>query len=99
MRSGLTPNITKTKDELDGKEPTGHGDSAKLAILNPVNAEQLEDRTYELPMHLINLLEKSDNWRKRSLHGVKEKPAQKYYCKVHNDPKQYRNLYQYLVFR
>ena len=99
MRSGLRPAVAKNKDELDGKEPTGRGDNAKLALLNPVNAEQLEDSTYELPMHLINLLEKSDNWRKRSLHGVKEKPAQKYYCKVHNDPKQYRNLYQYLVFR
>jgi hypothetical protein len=60
---------------------------------------EAENEAYGVPMQLINLLEKPDNWRKRSLNNRCEKNGQHYYAKVHQDPTEYRNMYQYLVFR
>ena len=60
---------------------------------------QLEHETYALPLKLINILEKPDNWRKRSLNNFSDKTGQSLYVQVHQDPVEYRNMYQYLVFR
>ena len=62
-------------------------------------SQEIQAESYELPIHLINNLENFKNWRKRSLIKGREKPGKRDYAKVHQDPVQYRNLYQYLIFR
>jgi hypothetical protein len=52
-----------------------------------------------LPKQLVRILEQTDNWRKRSLHGRPEAQGLHLYAKVHQDPVLYRNLYRYLVYR
>ena len=60
---------------------------------------EVRDEAYGLPMNLINILENPNNWIKRNLHGKHEKNGRYYYAKVHQNPMEYRNTYQYLVFR
>ena len=60
---------------------------------------KLENETYKLPIRLIKILENPDNWQKRTLSEKLEKEGQYYYAKVHQDPLEYRNTYQYFVFR
>ena len=62
---------------------------------------KLENEAYGLPMVLINLLEKTENWseNQKTLLGQYEDKGQYYYAQVHQNPMEYRNFYQYLVFR
>ena len=60
---------------------------------------EVRDEAYGLPMNLINILENPNNWSKRNLHGKHEKDGRYYYAKVHQNPVEYQNFYQYLVFR
>ena len=60
---------------------------------------EVRDEAYGLPMNLINILENPNNWIKRNLHGKHEKNGRYYYAKMHQNPMEYRNTYQYLVFR
>ena len=64
-------------------------------------AERIEKETYQLPMRLINILEKPENWRKRSLNGTNgvSEHGKELYSKVHRDAFLFKNLYEYLVFR
>ena len=60
---------------------------------------EVRDEAYGLPMNLINILENPNNWIKRNLHGKHERNGRYYYAKMHQNPMEYRNTYQYLVFR
>ena len=62
---------------------------------------KLENEAYGLPMVLINLLEKTENWseNQKTLLGEYEDKGQYYYAQVHQNPMEYQNFYQYLVFR
>ena len=67
--------------------------------LDTEDVAKLENETYKLPVRLIKILENPENWRKKCLTDKLENEAQYYYAKVHQDPEEYRNTYQYFVFR
>ena len=86
-------------DAVDGKSfppENATGDNNAMT-----RVEQIENYTYQMPMRLINLLEKPANWKKRSLYKNKDidTKAKELYSEVHQNPVLYKNLYEYLIFR
>ena len=81
-----------------------HGDDQvdfNQQYTDPEAKIKLENEAYGLPMVLINLLEKTENWseNQKTLLGEYENQGQYYYAQVHQNPMEYQNFYQYLVFR
>ena len=96
----------KSKSSI--KKPTtenghDHGDDqvdCTHQYTDPEAKIKLENEAYGLPMVLINLLEKSENWseNQKTLQGRFENEGQYQYAHVHQNPMEYKNTYQYLVF-
>ena len=95
----LTSKEAPETDAVDGESfppetPAGDNNAKK-------RVEQIENVLYQLPMRLINLLEKPDNWRKRSLNKINgtDTTGKDLYSEVHQNALLYKNLYEYLNFR
>ena len=99
--------VKKSPVNNNSKGHKGQGDQVDCAnhqikSLNTEDVEaitKLENETYKLPIRLIKILENPDNWRKKCLTDKLENEGQYFYAKVHQDTLEYRNTYQYFVFR